>query len=771
MKKQLWGILLTITIFLIFLGIFFGKILRDPDNTFLSISDDGFKAYYGSIYHVNYDSLAYRTNAMNYPFGEVITFTDCQPLVSNSVRLIAARFPGIKAHTVGIINLSIIFSILLGAVFLWLILAETGVSWWYAAMVATGIAFLSPQLNRMGGHFSLAWVFWIPMASWLIIRFDKTRWVIYSLLLGVTTFLAGFLHFYYIGFIGFLVGGYWLFRFLYYRKASTFWYRDMLHIFLQFILPVLLLQILVQMNDDVTDRTGFPFGYDGSTAHPVAIFLPSGVPWAFVSKVVTVFKHISWESYAYIGSVALVGCFAGMYFLIRRITRRETFHRVSNVKSVNVLFWISFFALLFSFGFPFIFGLERLYDFLGPFRQLRVLARFSWLFYYLVNVVVFASLYQRAFATPASRWWKALAGAAVALLLFEAVYNTRGIAVHLNNRIAALEDRHNNMPEDQWVKQINPSDFQAIIPMPYFHVGSENIWIDNGSEIKKAVMLASLKTGLPTTGVEMSRTSISQTYLNYSLYTEPLQRVEMVDYLPDERPFLVLRMNTYEATQTERWLLRGATPLLTTDKFTLLSLSTNQIKSFHETWRRSIFQKFGTQRLTSREGFLVSDSTAFFRHLPFEESSAKAALRGSGAFTFKARQQATLFSDKLNHVAGGVPVTIGFWVFKYQNDAFLRTALNILQKNSLTGELVKKTETRFFDHLKGFQGDWALVELDIETVGADELLEISLHHTVLPGAEFVIDELLIREKGLDVWSSGEKYLICNGRQFVRRENF
>lgn len=233
---------------------------------------------------------------MNYPFGEVLSFTDNQPLVVNTVRAIAESFPGVREHTTGILNLMMLLSILLGALFIFLILSESGVSWWYAAIAATGIAFLSPQLNRLGGHFSLSWVFWIPLVAWLIIRFDRSRWLIYSLLLGVTTFMAGFLHFYYVGFIGFLVGGYWLFRFVDYRRASTFWYRDVLHIFLQFILPLLLLQLLVLLNDDVIDRTDYPFGYQGSTAHPVAVFLPSGTPWAFVSRFLTVFKHINWES-------------------------------------------------------------------------------------------------------------------------------------------------------------------------------------------------------------------------------------------------------------------------------------------------------------------------------------------------------------------------------------------------------------------------------------------------------------------------------------------
>ncbi len=43
--------------------------------------------------------------------------------------------------------------------------------------------------------------------------------------------------------------------------------------------------------------------------------------------------------------------------------------------------------LLYSFGLPFILGLEWLIDLIGPVRQMRGIARFSWLFYYVMNIV------------------------------------------------------------------------------------------------------------------------------------------------------------------------------------------------------------------------------------------------------------------------------------------------------------------------------------------------------------------------------------------------
>jgi hypothetical protein len=761
--------LLCVGITVLFLLLFFRPVLRDPDHTFFATGGDGLKAYFGALYHVQYDSLSMRSQAMNYPFGEVLPFTDSQPPVVNAIRMASNALPSLGSHTTGLLNLLMLLSLLLGALFLYLILTDHGIDWWYAGIVAAGIAFLSPQLGRMGGHFSLSWVFWIPLTSWLILRFDRTRWLIYSLLLGVTTFLAGFLHFYYIGFIGFLLLGYWLFRFLWYRKASTFWYRDLLHVFLQFILPVLLLQLLVQIHDDVTDRTTWPFGFDGSTAHPVGIFLPSGAPWAFVPRIFTVFRHISWESHAYIGTAALAGSLAGLFFIGRRIRRRQPFWKVSPVRSMNVLFWVSFGALLFSFGIPFIFGLEFLYDYLGPFRQLRVLARFSWLFFYFINLVVFASLFRKAFAAQSRWWWKLLAGAAVSMLLFEAVFNTRGIAVHLNNRIPLLEDTENLLPENQWVRSVSPSDFQAILPLPWFHVGSENIWIDGSEEGKETAMVASLKTGLPLAAAMLSRTSLSQTFMSHALLLEPLQRLELADYLPTEKPLLVLVMKDYAPAPSEQWLLRGTTPITETDKFALLSLPVGHIKSHHETWRRKIIDQFNTSRLYRREGFLLSDSAAFFRVHGFDDLGSAETLRGTGAFTFTGGEKLLLSADTLTGVPAGQTLTSGFWICHYQEDATLRTRLDIVQKEAATGEVVSENSFQLFRHLKAYQGDWALVEFDLITKTSGEILEMYLHHDVLRKGEFTADELLIRQQGVDVWLSTDRTLLYNGRTYIRRQ--
>lgn len=768
MKNRLLGIILSLLLSTVVLLIFFGRIIRDPGNSYFSSSGDGFKAYYCALYHVKYDTVDAITGGMNYPFGELTAFTDGQPLISNTLRFLDRFFPVSGETVVGAINGAMLLSFVLGALFLFLIMADLGVSWWFAGVAAVGMAMMSPQVARFGGHYSLSWLVWIPALLFWIMRFDKTRSFWYSLLIGLTTFMAAKMHLYFLGFAGFLTGGYWLWRLLPYRKEGGNLAYDLLHFSLQFLIPVILLQTGILILDEVTDRTAYPYGFDIYLGHPAAVFIPSGKPWSFVPKIVTVFNHISWESLAYAGTPAVAGILVTFYFFIKG---RFRFRQAGNGegRSIMTVFGvIAVVALIFSFGVPFVFGLEELANKIGPVRQLRALGRFAWLFYYVVNLLVFTALFRKAFRQPASLLWKTVAGVALILLFYEGYWNMAGNTRTLYNRIEALEDHGNTSEENSWVKAVHPEAFRAIIPVPYFHVGSESIWIDGGHQSRESAMLVSLKTGLPTTGVELSRTSIGQTFINYSLFTEPLQRMELADHLSGEMPFLVMRMNGYEPSAAEQWLLRDAATVVVSPKFTLLSLPLEAIRNFHESWRRNILSQYNQDSLFTRDGYQLSDSLSWFKVRNYDDLPSAGSFRGPGAFAFPAGKWAVAWADTLRNLPAGKNLVVGFWIRDYRKDAFLRTNLELFQKNSQTGETTNYIYTDLFRHLKAFRDEWALVELEFTTKTDHEFVQLSLLNRVLPQAGFILDELLVREKAVDVWSREENFLYKNGRKFDYR---
>jgi len=764
MRKQFIVLLFSSSLSLVMLLIFFGFLLRNPGQTWLTTTGDGMKAYYSALYHVKYDQENSVSGGMNYPFGELYTYTDAQFPVVSLIRLFSEHIADISAHTVAIINLLMMFFLLAGSVFIALILSESGVSWWYSSLAGVGIAFLSPQIHRLGGHFSLAWVVWIPMMIWLIMQFDKKRSWWLSVIIGLVTWMAGHMHFYYLGFFGFIIGGYWFYRFVRYSATQTYWYRDLLHFSVQYILPVLLLQLYVVINDGATDRPGYPFGFQSSFAHPLGVFLPSGSPYAFVPRTLTFFNHISWESFSYIGTVALLGLvIAAVALPVRKLLRKPPLGLTENTL-LRVMFWISTAALLFSFGIPFVFGLKEYVSEWGIVRQIRVLARFSWLFYYVANIVVLVALYRLFTQKERPWWWKLPALAALPLLMTEACFNTGNMASHLNNRVEV------NRPEDIGISSRNfqPADYQAVVPLPWFHIGSENLWVDGSDESKQLTLFFSLLTGIPTTGTILSRTSLSQTFMLDAMLREPLQRLEIVDYLTDDRPFLVLKMKDDRPGPAETRLLKECVLVNEGEKADLYSLPVNVLKSIHEIRRREVIRNYDTLTLYTKGNLSVSDSALFFIMHSFDETVSRQVLRGSGSFLFRSRQMTHMTRDTLHGLSAGKKLTIGFWLHQYFKDGYVRGKLTITHRNPEDSRQSGRETVDFFRHIAGYKGDWVLIELESETLFQDEILELAVSNEVLPGEVFVLDELLIRESCLDIWQEEKGFLLYNGRKFKRR---
>lgn len=74
---------------------------------------------------------------------------------------------------------------------------------------------------------------------------------------------------------------------------------------------------------------------------------------------------------------------------------------------MNGVFAAGFALVLIGCGFPFaIPGMEWMVDYLGPFRQFRGLGRFTWIFYYGANLLVFYILWNKSSHYPTDQTWK-----------------------------------------------------------------------------------------------------------------------------------------------------------------------------------------------------------------------------------------------------------------------------------------------------------------------------------------------------------------------------
>lgn len=729
------GILFTLVLSVAVLFLFFGPLLKDPNRVYFSASGDGLKSYAGAIYHLESDSTLFRMNAMNYPYGEMAFFTDCQPMIVNPVKILANHGVDFRSDIVGIINVLMLISIVLSALFICLIFLELKVSWWFAAVASVGIAMLSPQIGRLGGHFSLSHQLWLPMLMWLLMRFDRNKSYWLSALIGLLTFLAAGMHMYFFALFGFLFLFYWAYV-LYNRQMSVTNRQWLIHLFIQIILPLILVQLIVGSNGGITDRTTHPWGFTTYRANPASVLLPLFKPYATLLMKIKAFHKYDWEAFAFIGLAAMVGVFWGIGKLVQRIKQRQSWYKVSDNNLINVFFWASVASLLLSFGIPFTWGMMWLLDYLGPIQQLRALARFAWLFYYVVNILVFYGafkLYKRNGAMP-----KVLAGCALAFLLYDGYLNVGVYAPKLNNRVAELEDLTDSTPENAWVSAIDKSQYQAVLPLPYFHVGSENVWLEPKCDVLKQSFIVSLKSGLPSMGVMLSRTSLSQTYKSLALACQPVSPYPIRKDLKNQKPLLLLVENCKELNKPEENLVKHASLVWQGPKFAFYKFELSQLDSIALKGEREF-----TEEMSSVYAGKADSSTVYYFD-GFESVKSSVAFHGSGAYSGEIRNWNHVLDTQITKGFPGDSCALYFWVKGYETDLMARTVFEFVQKNG--DETVEYKFDQFQHFYCSLKDGWMRIRIPFVLKTGHDRVMLAIRNPDLKHFQLVLDDLLIQKR-------------------------
>ncbi|UCG26642.1 MAG: hypothetical protein JSV24_06580 [Bacteroidales bacterium] len=763
------GVLLTLILSVLVLFILFGELLKSPNTVYFAGDGDGLQSYYGTLYHVLHDTTYSRTYGMNHPYGEMVLFTGNQPVIANTVKWISEHIIDISDHTMAIVNLLMLFSIVIAAIILFLILRHFNLPVTVSVILGVAIPFLSPQIGRLGGHFSLTYVFFIPLMIYLFILFYKKRSYPITSFIGMLTLLAAFTHFYFLGFFGLLFVFYWIVLIVRRREEFGKVRFFLPHIFLQFILPVLIVQFFSISFDDISDRTSSPWGILYLRAYPESVFLPVGKPYGrFLDRIMT-FNHIDWEGWAYTGFVAAVGFIVVLTGIVRKMIRKEftSILSVSDNMLLNIFFWASFAGLLYSFGLPFILGLERLLDYMGPLRQMRGIARFSWLFFYVMNILTFYLLWNWYREKKYPGLARMILFASLAFVSYDAWLNSRSMEYYMNNRIPALDDRENKLPENQWVYRIDPLNYQAIIPVPYFHIGSENLWILTKCDVLKHTYIASLKTGLPTTGVLLSRTSIGQSYRNIEMMLEPYRDPAVLADMPNRKPFLILAMKCGEISETEKNLLSESEFLTGNDRFELYSIRYNTLARLAERKRDEVLQEYKELRLIEKDGFMVTDSLCDFYYNGFEEAGSNRAYYGEHGYEGDLAEYNTVFWDSLPWAGGDSVYVCSFWLDNARKDLLPRSTIEFALTDS-SGELIHAEYKNLGNLYTLLDGEWALLEHTLISGTPGNKLKITIWNHDLRKEKIFFDELIVRPSTQHVFREFEGGIMKNNRLYYTR---
>lgn len=733
---------------------------------------DGLKNYYTPWYHARYDSSYTWFEGMNYPYGDHVVFADAQPLLSNTIKLL-----GLGEWTVGIMNYVLILSLFLTGWLLYRILLRWKANPWWAAVSAAAIAFLSPQLIRMNGHYALAYTFAVPLVWHLALRFFERPSLGRSLQVALPFFLMGWLHPYFIMISAVFMTALWGFHSLLAWKGTGMGHKA-LHYGVQVILPVALFTLCLKLTDPVTDRPANPYGIDEYVANWKTLFMPLAlkvlerIPKAVLSDLPQI-----WEGVAFIGFAA-VAMLLGFCAWASLHLFRGLLHKKLNLaylvpgeelpettrKLIAASMLAGIVVGLFSCGVPFSFKPELLTELFPPIKQFRSLGRFAWGFYYTWVTFSFFLFWQLI------HWLRKRGYAAVGMglavvvagwTLLEGAALNEGVRIRIWSVKLAKYRKGDpgmipGMETSPWIASIQPEKYSAILALPFFMEGSENF--RTGSSLAcKGAFEASIRTGLPMVDVMMSRTSFSQSWGHIQLITEPAVPLEILAHIQDSRPLLGLRLG-HAPDFDGPYVQRIGAAIYQQDTVELYEID-----------------------LKARQQALLAESQALPRSLWESPTGLRASRVDTGLIWMDFEQEGnapgyhsekgSTLALKDNHFFHKGPmrfapqdtIVVSLWL-RMRADRLPSTLVGFEELDG--GETVTWDYLSSHHHIVRLDGEWALYERQFVIDDPQNTLGINVTRWKRKPPEIVVDDLLIRRKGTDVYRYQEGQPVWKNNRYM-----
>ena len=667
-----------------------------PNSFLLGDMVDGLKNYYTPLYHVYFDDGLSRFQGMNYPYGEQIVFADAQPLLSNLIKLFSS-FWDIRPFTVGILNFFMFLSIPIGALLLFLSFIRVNVNQNVALIGSVFISLLTPQLYRFGGHFALSYSFVIPLFIWLYLR-SKSSWLPkHSVWIGIAIWLLAGIHMYYFALGAFLFLAIRLIELITNQLMS--FKKATIQIGLEVVMPFVLLQAWFFSTDIVTDRPNNPYGFLEYCSHWQSVFLPIGKNYVHIFQSVFEIEPHSWEGLAYVGLPVAVFSFGAIVNLVLSRFKSKLFTEFGAIGIASVL------LLFFSFGAPFIWNLEWLVEYTGPLKQFRGIGRFAWVFFFVGSFLFFV-WFDRVLRFK-NQTFRTIGISVICLVYAAEIYAHQTKVVYQKNDSKFLA---------QGINTATNNEFEAIIPIPFFHTGSENIWVnEEGSKILIFVFKSSLEKGLPIIGVQMSRTSLTQT----------IETLKLV-YPSDDAPFFIEPNKTYLIVKDHRYEPSG-----------LLKQLIEKAKLVHS------FEEYSELSIT---GAIILNEISDFNPTPkgnlifsedFENLSSGKIYLGNGALEANMKHFTKIYEHQADSTAEQLLVE-----FKYFMNKDVNPTVSIIEEQiNPNGEVEIYKSNPVFVYLKT-SGNWGTISYPVEVKKGNKLL-LNLQKYTAKKRNIWIDELRV----------------------------
>lgn len=786
-----WGLLAVLLLATGLVWLKHGDWLRAPNDYMLSGSPDGLKNYMTAAWHVAYDSSYVHYGGMGYPYGEHVLFTDNQPVISAAMQWWSHNVTDLDGRVVGTMNNIIALSLILGAAMIFLLLRKLHLPVWYAGLGALAILFLSPQHLRIEGHYALSHTWILPLLLLLLCRYEERHSRRYqALLIGMLVWLASQIHFYYFGISVLFLGLYTFVQLCIDPSVRNFRVR-LSHLVVMVLLPFVLLNIWIHWSDYATDRPSNPYGFTSFIGYWEGVFLPyPEFPfYKWIDANIIPIRKVESESRAYVGMAGFALTLWLVFFRRFRMFKPSwddmAFHRVHK-RYLKGIFVTSFILLIFSCGFPFaISGMEWMTEFFGPLRQFRGLGRFNWMFFYVVNTLLLYlawnySVRFKGFSTqkapnpqspvpnpqspvpnprfPLFRWVIALLP--LVLLSYEAWTLQHNIKIQPRPNIAQRSEALKTCP---WLETVDFSPYQALMPLPYYHIGSENIWLDLDWLHYPRMHTIVQQTGVPDMGVNMSRTSIGHTIKSLQFAVGQSEVPALLDELPDNRPIaLVVNASKWDEVQQKYpHLVQPAKMVYENQEVKIMALAPDSVRGWFERHPLEVSAEMNRAALYPAGKNWKSDrQDGWFMHQSFDSLSATEHIfQGKGAFEGTMSDTTWLYNAPLPKGS----YSVSMWIY-VKRDMGMTHEMKIYEKSRADGHEISYRHEGVRFYLKSVVDGWGLFEIGFDVRDDNSDLRIFMQKKGIH-EQYFLDEVLIKPLNFNLYRQTPGWLSRNNYWF------
>lgn len=732
----------------------FGPLLFAPNAYLLGGAGDALKTYYSVEYFARYSSGHLHTG-MNYPYGNHPLFLDMNPLFAYAIRGINTHLFDISKYVVGILNASIILSFFPCSYFTYKILRRNLLPDSFAILFTLIIVFLSPQIVRFTGHLALSYLFFVPMIWYLLpyVFTGKSR-IKWLLVYGGSLFLFALIHPYY-----FFIGAAFFFSYLFvltlqnrfsirsspgYTLAASLWV----------ISPAVMIKAWeIALTGELTDYVQYPYGFFAYIAGFESIFLPLLDPLHEMWTQVIRLRRMELEGYAYVGVVGLI-IFAFTLYRIANYLLQKQWNRILRPvlpDDLRTALWAGTLLLIPAMAYPFQWfpGLE---DYLGPLRQFRSLGRLAWPFYYVFMAYAALLIYQlhRRFALkhrPMLAWGIVMASC-ISWGISSWVLVRSQQQFYFKQTVASHPERTTDFQQALTQAGYQSDDFQAILGLPFYHIGTEKIALPHWHS-NRASFALSLDTGLPLINNKAARMPLQQGLEAIQLVSSPEITRVLPDKFPQSTPLLLCHSGQ-GLSAAEQALIDRSIFITQVEGISLYSLSVSDLKTDPST-RVAIFESLRNSLFHHKEGYYLTHQS---RAVLFESYGNGLGKRGDSSL-YLTNGTAILYDGLPELMRPKARLEASVWIRADVNSSYLPPLdVQVYKGDSLHSQFRSQIkESRDYD-----QG-WVRASITFPISNRTQRIVISI-----TGERLEMDHLLIRPQWIHVYlpsSNGSSLIYDN----------